>query len=521
MIRVKVKHLAWILLSGIVLIVAGQSVISIYKGDDWWGRTLVNTLLKSELGVDDAFRAVLYSEQPLDERIIYVGVDHFSMDSGALGADEMSLDDQLTRLEDLLARYPENEYKQRAQGTLASLYMKKHQWDDAIQLYEQLIEEAKVVGGDGLEWKQQMDLIRSIDVHEGRQALLSGRVMVGDQPLVGVQVYLRDNNANSYHIPPRYQVDPVVMTDDQGEFRFYDIAEGSYDIGIAASAKELKSHTYSAITPRGIKVESGKTVESVVVQFNPNIKLDKPMGKTAVEGEEIELEWDAYPGTAYYKLLLSELRLKDDVSGYQTFTLDQKILDPELLLNVEELRAIPFYGMGIGHSGEDRETWVYPSNLLGYAYPGSQYIWSIEAYDSEDRLLSSSRPLRIVKEMELPLISFEEKAGDQVLEGDRLIRQGKYDQAKLAYEAELQSNGNHDRELRILANLYYYGIKDFGATVDMEKALFYWEEIKNPTHVDLTMMEQCYKGLGMKTREAEVRKQIEAIERERDSLSSK
>lgn len=478
----------------VVATVAGQGLLAEIKGDSWWGSRLM-LALSSE---DDRARALYAevmtnSELPDDELIIYIGHDKSSLTRGDRNKVIMSLNDKVRKLEQLIQDYPRSSIIVFAKESLASLYMLQHRWEESALLYEELLSRAHPMYSSET-WEQQLQLIYSRESKSEAVSdapMLTGTVMVGDQPLAGAQVSLLMTNANSWHMPPTEGQDPIVLTDDQGRFRFYDIEPNTYDIIVGAPIREIGDYTYSYSSSRGIQVERGKTADQVVIQFNPNMKVISPQGSTEVKGQELTLRWTPYEGATYYKLQLTEMLVDDQDVRTHTFYFDEKYIVNEAVLDLSELRIQYPEGWSMGWSGDEQKLRLIPSYLLGYAYPGSRYIWSVEAYNEQDEKISSTRPLLIEQQDVLPLLVFASDETDTLSAGDQHVLRGEYEEAKRAYEQEPEN----DHTLRVLAMFSQYGIQYDGGDVDMNQALSYLRRIKQPTEQDLLNIEYCIEAL--------------------------
>ncbi|MDG0872387.1 hypothetical protein L5D93_07685 [Paenibacillus thiaminolyticus] len=177
----------------------------------------------------------------------------------------------------------------------------------------------------------------------------------------------------------------------------------------------------------------------------------------------------------------------------------------EATYRLSELREIGAAGGGMNWS-PDEGVWIYPSYLLGIGYPGAQYMWSVDAYDDQDRKISSSRPYTIVNQRELPLIRIPD---GPLSDGDQYVLQADYESAKRAY---LEEGGNR-HAMRVLARMEMFGTtKD--ASGDEKKALYYLKKIDQPVLSDLKLMELCYSRLNMEDEVERIRREVERLERQ-------
>ncbi|MFD3270237.1 hypothetical protein ACE3MS_08910 [Paenibacillus dendritiformis] len=499
MIRLKVRHLAILLvvlamLSGLSWIVPKLAA----QPHGFW----LSLLGREDHTANERYFALMDRHLPASENMLYISKNSSSFSTVGSTDTELSVEAMKKQVEQFLRDYPDHANASLVRSRLANIYMLEKRWEEAERLYRDLMR------GDTLhrhEYRGQVKLLESRVPKPGEKPMLSGTVMRGQQPLEGAVVVLRKTDANSWHSPPRPDIYPMAMTDENGEFRFYQVPEQTYDIEIGAPLRELDSYTYAETSPDSIVLKKGQSVEGIVMQLNPNLTVLEPQGPVTVDGDAVTMRWEAYPGAAYYVVQWMEPHQSraGKPRGAATHVLPGKHAGTEATYRLSELRENGAAGGGMNWS-PDEGVWIYPSYLLGIGYPGAQYVWSVDAYDDQDRKISSSRPYAIVDQRELPLIRIPD---GPLSDGDRYVLQADYESAKRAYLKE----GNNRHALRVLARMEMIGTtKD--SSGDKEKALYYLKQINQPELSDLKMMELCSSRLNMEDETERIRRKVEGLE---------
>lgn len=499
MIRLKVRHLA--ILLAVLAALSGLSWILpkiAAQPHEFW----LSFLGQGEDTANERYFALMNSHLPARENMLYIGKNSSSFSTQGSENTELSVEAMEQQAEQFLRDYPDHPNASLARSRLANIYMLDKRWEEAERLYKELMRSDSL---HNFEYRDQVKLLESRAPKPGEKPMLSGTVMRGQQPLEGAVVVLRKTDANSWHSPPRSDIYPMAMTDENGEFRFYQVPEQTYDIEIGAPLRELDSYTYAETSPDSIVLKKGQSVEGIVMQLNPNLTVLEPQGPVTVEGDAVTMRWEAYPGAAYYVVQWMEPHQSRSGKsrGAATHVLPGKHAGTEATYRLSELRENGAAGGGMNWS-PDEGVWIYPSYLLGIGYPGAQYVWSVDAYDDQDRKISSSRPYAIVDQRELPLIRIPD---GPLSDGDRYVLQADYESAKRAYLKE----GNNRHALRVLARMEMIGTtKDSWG--DEKKALYYLKQIDQPDLSDLKMMELCYSRLKMEDEAERIRREVERLE---------
>ncbi|MUT64971.1 tetratricopeptide repeat protein [Paenibacillus sp. NEAU-GSW1] len=256
--------------------------------------------------------------------------------------------------------------------------------------------------------------------------------------------------------------------------------EGEYSIGVGVTPEQVNGYYLSEQEQQSLyaTIKEGDTA-FYDVSFAPQVKVVSPVNKQLIEGGELVFEWEAYPGASYYQLSITDFMRdgKGKIVGSSSTALDQERWEgTTATYSVDDLRQYP---RGYGKSGGgDQKTTIGNSGILGAVYPGGDFIWSVRAYDAKGKLLSSSGGYYTLLDRVQPFFSLDDEG---MLEGDRLVMEGSYEEAIRAYESE--SAGN-DYALRALAMMALHGIT-FEDQGDPGKALFYLNKIADPSPYDL------------------------------------
>ncbi|TDL53139.1 hypothetical protein E2R60_18270 [Paenibacillus dendritiformis] len=507
MIRLKVRHLA--ILLAVLAALSGLSWILpkiAAQPHEFW----LSFLGRGDDTANERYFALMNSHLPARENMLYIGKNSSSFSREGSIDTELSVEAMEQQAEQFLRDYPDHPNASLARSRLAKIYMLEKRWEEAEQLYRELMRSGTL---HKLEYRDQVELLESRMAKPGEKPMLSGTVMRGQQPLEGAVVVLRQADANSWYSPPRPDTYPMAMTDENGEFRFYQVPEQTYNIEIGAPLRELDSYTYAETSPESLVLKHGQSVEGIVMQLNPNLTVLEPQGPVTVDGDEITMRWEAYPGAAYYVVQWMEPHQSRTGTsrGAATHVLPGKHAGTEATYRLSELRENGAPGGGMNWS-PDEGVWIYPTYLLGIGYPGAQYVWSVDAYDDQDRKISSSRPYAIVDQKELPLIRIPD---GPLSVGDQYVLQADYESAKRAYLEE----GKNRHALRVLARMEMFGTtKD--SLGDEKKALYYLKQIDQPALFDLKLMEMCYSRLKMEDEAERIRREAERLEGRQASSSN-
>lgn len=429
----------------------------------------------------------------------------------------------ISQLEKLVTNFDETTYTSRmnfdkaarmemARWNLATKYMKVGEWEKAEQLFREIAEK----GSDRWRVKESNQYIEVLASRKPEYALekslsLTGKVMIGDQPAAHVYVVLQGKDDHSWYYAP-FGHYPMVMTDLEGNYRFVDIHPGDYKVGVGISAAELDGYYLTIAQDPTVTIQADQTAQ-YNVRFVPQLKVTAPVNNQKFEDSgKIRFEWEPYPGAAYYRIGITSMNQLPGGNGTSTSTmsLEDKWEQTSAEYSIDMLRTYPRgYGKSYEHDGG---LWISPSGILGLVYPGGNFIWQVEAYDSDDRRISSSSGYYTSPSKDR--IPFFSLGTATQLKGDQYVLQGNYEQAIEAYEQEL----NNPFALRALALMYSHGFssddryheaekeKNIG---DPAKALYYLQMIANPSQYDLQQMRDAYIRLGNQEEADRIKRMLE------------
>ena len=135
------------------------------------------------------------------------------------------------------------------------------------------------------------------------KANIQGKVFYNFQPASGIEVRLCvKSNLYGDCIGEKR----TTKTDEAGEYLFTDITPKTYEIFVRVFQTKgvIFSGKYGFL-PSKYKVEADQTFFVPLTNlFKSDLKVQNPKPKTAVNGRELEIKWDAYPDAAYYGIEL-------------------------------------------------------------------------------------------------------------------------------------------------------------------------------------------------------------------------
>lgn len=405
---------------------------------------------------------------------------------------EISTDEGIQYLEYLIQEYPiYNNHHPQINMNLATLYLRKGDTATSIEYLQ------KVRSFD-YPYAEAQKLLSALQ-HEQTDEIpsLTGKVMIGDQPGSNIFVFLYKRGYTQWSSNYFFSNYPTTYTDENGEYRFYGVDPGEYEVGVSFIREQTEGYYLPIESGTYVTIRDLETSQFDIT-FAPRIKVDEPSNHQTISGDTIQFSWGSYPGAAYYKvgLTMIESSKKDSSSGSHTFLLEGEWTEPYAEYTIPQVRTSWY---GAAKTGDAEGSYLTPSSILGPLYPGGQFSWVVEAYDHAGKRMSSSAGHFLANE-KLPLFYMDDH--DQ-LEGDRYVLNWEYDKAIASYEQE----GEHPYALRALARMYYHGLtsEDEG---DKKKALQYLERIDQPTNGELRMMATCYEELGEYTKSKEIYLQV-------------
>ncbi|WP_168123394.1 carboxypeptidase-like regulatory domain-containing protein [Paenibacillus sp. HB172176] len=413
---------------------------------------------------------------------VFIGADGSYGTSSVVGVnqEQADLDEGIGLLEGYLSEHGELERSSGFLHVLAWLYLRVDDWDRAEELFRQ---ELDLSGSDGnaMEAKAWIEILESRTLRLGETPSIQGELKVGGRAEPNAYVVLQAAEDNGWDSNP-VMFHPMTITDAQGRYRFYDVEPGEYKLRVGLLSSRLEAYSLSEPQEKTVQVVAGAD-DAAAFDFNflPRAVAKAPANKETITGDVLRFEWEPYEGAAFYRInLVTLIRDGDgDVSGSGSRPLPGDYEGTEAVFSLEELRA---QQIGQTRSYDSEGNIGYsPDSLLGPAYPGGEFMWSVDAFDERGLKLSSSGGTFLGGDRRMPLFRLWDEG---MQEGDRLVVAGKYKEAIQAYERE----GNDPHALRVLARITEEGTKKGEA--DADKALAYLERIQEPTEADLSEMER-------------------------------
>lgn len=504
MIRIKVKALAiavlTIVLSGIAIYAAAPAVL--YKMEKY--DALLAYFPRSAQVPDALYWAAETTVPQLNEEdLLYIyprSVSYSSFSTNSSPSEEQLIYSQQL-LEKLLELAPEYRHREMAEWKLAQIYLIRKEWEQAEALMRRIASNNTVEGDyRSQEAGYYLRMLESRRVKPNEVPMLTGKVLIGDKPAVNAYVVLQRKEDNSWISPPLGHY-PAAMTDQDGVYRFYDVPADTYVAGAGLSSEAVNGFYLTDPLQDAVVIERGRTAH-YDIQFVPQVKVVSPVNQEVLQEDHIVFRWEPYPGASYYQISITAIERgqNGEVTGTSQTLLEEQHAAVTAQYSTQQLRTSV---RGFGKSGTKDSVSLSTQAVLGAVYPGGQFVWSVDAYDAAGRRLSSSSGYYTAFNNATPFFAIDEKG---MLAGDKLVLQGQYEEALLAYEEEQDS----PYAWRAAAMLHFMGWRSLDDAGDKAKALEYLLRIENPTRADYEWMAQAYEALGDKAKAEEARQRLSA-----------
>lgn len=495
-VEIKVKY---VVLSVVAALLLAAFVFGTYALQKDGGKkagfgALAETLAKHYTITPGRWFASTVSAGSADDIEVSIG-SNMASTSFSESEHSLTLEEAVDRLERLRERHPNFE-PQSVRLRLALYEMKLNHHGRAKELYEEEIASGGKLFG---EHELAYALLQTMHPEEGKTPVVDGSVTAAGKPLAYAYVSLLPEERNSTSMPAR-NFYTTVLADERGTFRFYDVTPGSYQIVYGTTFNQIKGNTLSHEGTDHIKVTQGQTA-TIHSVFRPNLSI-MPLAQPSYRaGDNIVFQWSQDPAAAYYKLTLIELKELEKGKWEQLshVQLKERHTETSASYTVNELRQYAVPG-GATSYGEEQYR-IHSPYVLGLAFPGSEWLWQVDAYNEEDVQISSSRDYFVI-EGEIDLLRIE---NEEISEGDELFLKGVYQEAVLAYERE-----GSDQARRKAATIYMLG-QDHHGKADYRKAVDLLEQIKAVKERDLVDLEFGYRRLGNEKKADELLKTLEQM----------
>lgn len=279
----------------------------------------------------------------------------------------------------------------------------------------------------------------------GEPAAVSGTVVRGDgSPMVGVGVFLRhrDDVYHSVLENEPYQT----ITDASGQFRFDGVLPGSYALYLGFTCEQIDGWTWPVGGNDWIDVAAGKQLTRQVT-LRKLMDIVSPVDSEAVTGDEIRFRWEPVDGAATYRI---GVHIPLGEGGTAGMTLREGVRETELTVPIEELYDEASLLAFTEKDGKDMPS---PLSLLGLANPDNRFYWNVEALDADGRPITRSNGYRLDESTIGRFPFFYVKARELAPE-DRLLLDGRLDEALAGYKAAFAANEADRHSLRMIVRVY-------------------------------------------------------------------
>lgn len=235
---------------------------------------------------------------------------------------------------------------------------------------------ANHLNGTGLSSYEGAELAQRIEIrsHHPQQAV-EIRMSVGEQPVAGIGGWLWPAAVAGHELSTVPMTTYIGMSNAKGVLEIQGVPAGRYvltlQIPYPQNAVMIPLHSAASDT---VTVHS-HALTAIDVRFAR--KIQRVSGR--VEGQALHLAWRPYQGTAYYQLSYGPT---ERGGAGTTVPINARFVNPRAVVFLQQLDA-DWSGEVFAQHGP------LPATLLGpFAY--GRLHWSVQAYDSRGRMISSS-----------------------------------------------------------------------------------------------------------------------------------
>lgn len=282
--------------------------------------------------------------------------------------------------------------------------------------------------------------------------IIRGRVSYEGQPLPFVEIYAQALTGGTAFRAGGESY--IAISDENGNFESLGLKDGVYNIGVGIDDSLLTDKVLYSSANDYIELDGGDG--AIDFEFKDTLNITEPKGVETITGQEFTVAWEEVEGADYYTVEIisfSDIYGKDIGAVFWAPAYDEngdiKHRGNSAIFNIEaQQNAIGGHGLG-------EEGLISPNAILGLFLPDAEYPLLVNAYDENDRLISSSLPLRTYYD-KIPSV----KVLGSLSEGEELILNQEYPQAIDYYENILKEDPNNIDALRYLTKIYGIGWKD-------------------------------------------------------------
>lgn len=301
----------------------------------------------------------------------------------------------------------------------------------------------------------------------GNDGYLNGRVVLEGEPMAFVEVYLQEADMGFRTGGGGY----IAITDENGYFRSIKIKKGLYDIGIGTIESMLVDKVFSRTEPGYIEIDGEENTADF--KFTKTLNIISPKPGTLLEKDNFTVSWDDVPGASYYTV--EPIVFVDPINKtWGTYRSSIESIQGEIRLpgDSAEFKVSDFLYTNGGMTREGDDWILGPGAILGMFLPGVEYPITVNAYNEDNDLITSSLPMRTYYDS-LPSIIMPGEMSD----GQRLVASKKYPEAIQYYEEKLKKDPEDAEALTSLVKLYGLGWKK--GEKNLERAFVLADSIKD------------------------------------------
>lgn len=427
-----------------------KNLIENHSNDPWakWGYIRLAEIYLYMGDYEEAEKYLLSVKTNADANLIY-----------ALYNSSGEYDKGIKLLEDLIEnnkRYFDMNYF----DSLAQLYIQSGKYEEAIETYKKALTKIEEWDKEAPEEHhftrekesfnakiQRAEELRSGNAITGE---CRGRVTVDGKGIAGVRVYIKDKSIyEEYFIGGSLWL-PFTLTDKDGYYSIDNVLPGEYDIGIGIRPDVILDKVYlSGKDNQSILQPGGVLVNDFV--FNTPLEILSPDDKVEINGDKLEISWQQVDGAASYGIVTGLIIENGYASSVYMNDIKSKAGEDSNEATIYIKQLVPLF---MGYASFYDDNTPTPGTLLGF-YGGAKILYGVEAYDKDGKLIGSSMPVIKTEKYPRHFVFIT-----QELEGDKLIKQEKYQEARDWFLDYLDKNPEDIHSLYVLAQYYKYCEKD-------------------------------------------------------------
>lgn len=386
---------------------------------------------------------ISFGQEADDEDLVYLG-DIYQ-------AFLFHVNDERDRAKDIVAKYDGGD---QADGMLDILKAEIALFDGDYQVAEEQYKKirdnnwAAIMGGNFTSDSYRNRNFWFEDKFERLKGdnIIRGSVTYEGEAMPFVEIYVLEGHGGISIGGDSY----FAITDENGEFETLGLRDGVYNIGIGLDNSLLEDRVLQQKTNHVFELDGSDGEFNFV--FKDTFQVD--MAEYNEEKDELTVSWEEVEGAAYYTVVVASFSDgvgKDGAVFYSPAVNengDYRISESSASFDMEVLRS------DVSGHGLDEDNVKTSNAILNLFSPGIEYPIFVNAYDENDKLVTSSLPLRSYYD-EIPSITME---GD-LSEGEELIFNQDYIEAIEYYEDVLEEDGDNIDALRYLTKMYGLGWK--------------------------------------------------------------